>query len=81
MQKFLPILTILAALTALPAFADVPAASPTRRMAAETGPLASRYIPQRVSRTGWATLTRERRPASLRTVTPGKMQEGRLPKN
>lgn len=83
MQKFLPILTILAGFSALPVLADVPATSPTRCLSVETGPLAARYIPQRISRTGWATLTRERQPGTLRTVTasPTKISESRLPKN
>lgn len=82
MQKFMPILTILAGFAALPALADVPVASPTRQISAESGPLAARYIPQRISRTGWATLTRERQPGTLRTVTvsPTKASESRLPK-
>lgn len=83
MQKFLPILTILAGLAVFPAQADVPAASPMRRVVQETGPLATRYIPQRISRTGWATLRRERQPGTLRTVTasPAKGSERRLPQN
>ena len=82
MQKILPFLTTLALFAVLPALADVPATAPTRQIAPETGPLAARYIPQRISRTGWATLTRERQPGSLRTVTtsPGGSSEGRLPK-
>jgi len=81
MQKFLPILTILAGFAVLPVLADVPAASPTRPLSSETGPLAVRYIPQRISRTGWATLPRERQPGTLRTVTasPVKVSESRLP--
>lgn len=82
MQKFLPILTMLASLAALPALADVPTASPTRQIPFESGPLAARYVPQRISRTGWATLTREHQPGTLRTVTasPTKVSESRLPK-
>lgn len=82
MQKILPFLTLLTIFATLPVLADVPVAPSIHRIAPETGPLASRYIPQRISRTGWATLTRERQPGTLRTVTasPTKVSESRLPK-
>jgi hypothetical protein len=79
MQKILPLLTLLAALGATAARADVPVPGQVSlRLAAENrAPLAERFIPQPIVRPGRGSLS-SLRESGLRTVSPAS--QSRLPK-